>query len=267
MMAVLYWIRLKEHYNINSQGYVGVSNDFSKRIRQHKNLKKISNKLQEIYQEHSWENLVKSIIFEGTKEECLKAEMELRPSPNVGWNVSIGGTEGPSKFGQDNPSSRKEVILKRALNEKGKLNHKQNTPRGESHPRVLNPEKWSHTTGKNSWASKNPDLLKRGDDHPRRKNPEKWAGAIGENHPRVLNPEKWANAVGDNHWTKKPESRERLKGKGNPHSQKIRCIEINRVFDSLSEAAIFINVKYLGNIAKGIREGKARYGYHWEYVA
>ena len=33
---ILYWIRCEEHHDIHSQGYVGISEDFDRRMMDHK---------------------------------------------------------------------------------------------------------------------------------------------------------------------------------------------------------------------------------------
>ena len=41
------------------------------------------------------------ILYEGTREECLKKEYQLRPSPRIGWNIARGGMAvEPRKHGR-----------------------------------------------------------------------------------------------------------------------------------------------------------------------
>jgi hypothetical protein len=43
------------------------------------------------------------ILYEDTREECLRREYELRPSPRIGWNIARGGKASePRKHGRRN---------------------------------------------------------------------------------------------------------------------------------------------------------------------
>lgn len=56
------------------------------------------------------------------------------------------------------------------------------------------------------------------------------------------------------------------KGKNSPNHKIVKCIELNKIFNSLKEAAEFVNIKAPNNISNAIlREGTAG-GYHWKYV-
>lgn len=89
----VYWIRLPEHTDIFTQGYVGVTTlSIDKRFQQHKyqarkGSKYIINKAIRKY----WDNIVIETILISTTEYCLDIENKLRPSPYIGWNSSIGG--------------------------------------------------------------------------------------------------------------------------------------------------------------------------------
>lgn len=97
---VVYWIHLKEHTDIAKDGYVGVSVNFKSRMYRHKNITTTLNcHFGNAINKHGWNNLIKEIIFEGTKEECYAKEKELRSSFQIGWNEAIGGSGGDrSKF-------------------------------------------------------------------------------------------------------------------------------------------------------------------------
>lgn len=97
---VVYWIHLKEHTDIATEGYVGVSINFKERMYRHlKITAKLDCHFGNVINKHGWDNLIKEIIFEGTKEECYAKEKELRSSFQIGWNEAIGGYGGDrSKF-------------------------------------------------------------------------------------------------------------------------------------------------------------------------
>lgn len=86
-MDKVYWIRNKECIDIQTQGYVGVSQDPTRRLREH--LKKNPR----IPKKDIW----LEIIFEGSRDACFEKEEELRPVKNTGWNRAVGGAQGYRK--------------------------------------------------------------------------------------------------------------------------------------------------------------------------
>jgi group I intron endonuclease len=95
----VYWIRCHDHTNITSQGYVGVSNNASKRFLDHKRSKQNPH-LSYAIQKYGWDNLIKSEILVSTQEYCLDIERKLRPTNNIGWNIVMGGGLPPSTKGK-----------------------------------------------------------------------------------------------------------------------------------------------------------------------
>lgn len=97
---IVYWIRLKEHTDITSEGYVGVTINFKSRMYKHyKITSKLNTHLANVIIKYGWNNLIKEIVFEGTKDECYSKEKELRSEYQIGWNEAIGGYGGDtSKF-------------------------------------------------------------------------------------------------------------------------------------------------------------------------
>jgi group I intron endonuclease len=97
---VVYWIHLKEHTDIAKDGYVGVSVNFKSRMYRHKKITPTLNcHFGNAINKYGWDNLVKEVIFEGSKDECYLKEKEFRNSFQVGWNEAVGGLGGDrSKF-------------------------------------------------------------------------------------------------------------------------------------------------------------------------
>ena len=96
MNYLVYWIHLPEHTNYNTQGYVGITKDFNKRLINHKRQAPNPHFGNAIFK-YGWENLVKGVIADGLDLEGAELlEEMLRPEKRIGWNVNIGGESVPS---------------------------------------------------------------------------------------------------------------------------------------------------------------------------
>jgi hypothetical protein len=76
---VVYWLHDECCICLQRHGYVGISGAFMQRLSTHQRNTRFPAHFE-------W-----SIIFTGTKSECLVLERTLRPEPGVGWNRSRGG--------------------------------------------------------------------------------------------------------------------------------------------------------------------------------
>ncbi len=77
-MAVVYWLFDETCSWPQIEGYVGVTVNIASRKRW-----------------HHWARgygLQMAPLFEGTRQECLRLEYELRPRDGIGWNVARGGS-------------------------------------------------------------------------------------------------------------------------------------------------------------------------------
>ena len=92
-MAVLYWVRLHDHTDIFTQGYVGVTPNFAKRMREHK-----------IKFKELWDKIVMETIIVAESAYCYSIEKKLRPLKNIGWNKAIGGFRNNTMNGKENPN-------------------------------------------------------------------------------------------------------------------------------------------------------------------
>ena len=98
-MHSVYWISHKDHTDIFSQGYVGVSSDAPKRWEYHK--KRAENThLKNAINQYGWGNLVKKVVLIGEEDYCLDIENKLRPTDKIGWNIVAGGGKPPSALGK-----------------------------------------------------------------------------------------------------------------------------------------------------------------------
>lgn len=90
-MAVIYWVRLPKHTDIYTQGYIGVTPNFAKRMREHKHRFK-----------SIWDQVVMQTILIADAAYCYAIEKQLRPSRNIGWNKAIGGFRNNVMMGKEN---------------------------------------------------------------------------------------------------------------------------------------------------------------------
>lgn len=94
-MIKVYWIRHKDHKNVTTQGYVGISGDLENRLRYHRE-KNTNKKLRNAMSKYG-DNIITDIIYEfNTTQEALEKERELRPSEFIGWNLAPGGGVPPN---------------------------------------------------------------------------------------------------------------------------------------------------------------------------
>ena len=97
--ASIYWIHLAEHTDIYTQGYVGVSKNIDRRINDH--IRELTANthtnphLKYAFKKYGWDNFVVDIFWCGEEKYCYALENTLRPSKNIGWNITIGGHRGP----------------------------------------------------------------------------------------------------------------------------------------------------------------------------
>jgi hypothetical protein len=97
--ASVYWIRLPEHNDIYTQGYVGVSKNWNGRLTYHLNESvkgtHPNNHLMYAINKTGWDNLIKEEVLAGEEDFCYEFEATLRPDKKIGWNIAPGGHRGP----------------------------------------------------------------------------------------------------------------------------------------------------------------------------
>jgi hypothetical protein len=92
----VYWIHLTEQNDPHTQGYVGVTNDIKRRMREHTNRKE-NPILENVF--IKYQNIVVDILFVGVYDYCYEVEREYRPFREIGWNISEGGIKPPNLKG------------------------------------------------------------------------------------------------------------------------------------------------------------------------
>lgn len=88
----LYWIKLKSHTDFLTEGYIGITYNFERRVLQHR-LKARSGvgKVYEILNKLPEEDVEFKVLVIGDEKYCRDLEYKLRPKPDIGWNSAQGG--------------------------------------------------------------------------------------------------------------------------------------------------------------------------------
>lgn len=109
--VVVYWYHLEEHKDIYSEGYVGVTSRQKQRHWQHTSWKGSSCLiLRRAFEKYGEDRILKDVVFNGTREECLLKEVELRPTGPIGWNAVAGGGVTPDCTGRVHSEETKAKI-------------------------------------------------------------------------------------------------------------------------------------------------------------
>lgn len=96
-MAFVYWIRLENHTDPYSEGYVGITTKKYVSQRYHDHIQAVRRGadhcpiLARAIRKYGESSLTLETLFQGTLEDCLSLENKYRPKERVGWNVAIGG--------------------------------------------------------------------------------------------------------------------------------------------------------------------------------
>lgn len=91
----VYWLHTEDQADIFSEGYVGITvKPVSKRFIEHKSASKNGSNLivHKAIRKYG-DALICEELLVGDVDYCLEIENKLRPSPNIGWNLAIGGSK------------------------------------------------------------------------------------------------------------------------------------------------------------------------------
>ena len=95
---LIYWIHSDQEVNIETQGYVGITKDLDRRLKEHA---KKPNFL---------DNRKVDIFLYGDQLYCRQIEKSLRPSRHVGLNIAEGGGLPPDHTGRKLSASHRQKI-------------------------------------------------------------------------------------------------------------------------------------------------------------
>lgn len=120
---LIYWIHNEKELDIWSQGYVGITNNLSRRLVEHKKHKNaiLTSRIVEIF-------------LQGEKEYCKEVEKILRPKKNIGLNIMSGGGMPPDVTGIKRSDATKLLMSLNNVGFKGRK-HSEETKKkmSESH--------------------------------------------------------------------------------------------------------------------------------------
>lgn len=117
--SVVYWIRLPEHNDVFTQGYVGVSSNQKKRFYDHRYSLDNSH-LRRAVEKYGWDSLIKQVLLIADKTYCLMIEAKLRAQNHIGWNIVKGGGAPPESKWNLGKTLSEETKAKISLSRKGK---------------------------------------------------------------------------------------------------------------------------------------------------
>jgi hypothetical protein len=104
-LGVVYWLYGSRCRDPFKHGYIGISNNFPKRVRDHR-------------KDERFPAFKAAILFTATIEDCLDIESDLRPSYGIGWNFAAGGWYPAETRAPETRKKMRAKALKRYADEK-----------------------------------------------------------------------------------------------------------------------------------------------------
>lgn len=108
----LYWIRLPEHTDILSEGYIGVTGvSVETRFKKHvssantRDNRKGSRILINALIKYGYSSVIVETLVVGDRDYIYDLEYKLRPLERIGWNTIAGGVQSPAS----NPSVKERI--------------------------------------------------------------------------------------------------------------------------------------------------------------
>lgn len=98
--AFVYWVRLPDHVDIQSEGYIGITSlpSVLERWKNHRKTATYGSELifHKAIRKHGPDNLIVEEIAHCSLARAYELEEMLRPQPWTGWNIAAGGLGGNS---------------------------------------------------------------------------------------------------------------------------------------------------------------------------
>lgn len=112
-LAEVYWIRLPEHTDVFSQGYVGVTRHTAlRRFSGHKSeaVRHVNNSIiGNAIRKYGGELIVETLVICDI-EYAIGLEIKLRPEDKIGWNTVMGGGLPPITYGDRMSKEKREAV-------------------------------------------------------------------------------------------------------------------------------------------------------------
>jgi hypothetical protein len=92
---LVYWLHIKDHIDPYKDGYIGITKNFNRRLKQH--LSGSTNPhLSNAINKYGKENILCKFIAKGLSlHEAKLLELKLRNQDEIGWNITKGGSKPP----------------------------------------------------------------------------------------------------------------------------------------------------------------------------
>ena len=126
--CLLYWIHSDLEINIQSQGYVGITKNLKRRLKEHAR------------KQNFLDNRTVDIYLQGEREFCKQIEMQLRPTRNIGLNKAAGGGLPPNRFGQKLTKEHRQKIKENMVGFKGRKHSEETKAKMRAAVRIPHPQ-------------------------------------------------------------------------------------------------------------------------------
>ena len=105
---LIYWIHSDQETSIETQGYVGITKNLSRRLKEHRRKHKFL------------DNRTVDVFLYGDKLYCKQIEKSLRPKRNIGLNIAEGGGLPPNLIGKTLSISHRQKIKENMVGFRGR---------------------------------------------------------------------------------------------------------------------------------------------------
>ena len=106
--CLIYWIHRDLETDINSQGYIGITKNLTRRLKEHSRKKNFL------------ENRIVDVYLYGETKFCREIEKSLRPTSSIGLNKAPGGGLPPNPAGIKRSAETKQKIKENMVGFKGR---------------------------------------------------------------------------------------------------------------------------------------------------
>lgn len=131
---LIYWIHSDQETDIETQGYVGITKNLTRRLKEHR-------------RKHNFlDNRIVDVFLYGDKLYCKQIEKSLRPKRNIGLNIAEGGGLPPNVKGIKRSDETKAKIKASMVGFRGRT-HSEET-KAKMRSAIRTPHKHTEETKK-----------------------------------------------------------------------------------------------------------------------